>query len=365
MAIGCHDLPSCAILLVVPPPDERGGGSEGPYRRVTLADVAARAGVATSTASRALTVPDRVNVQTRDRIARVARELGYSPHAPARALTSGRTGAVAVVVSDITNPFYFDVIRGTQRQLKASGYTQLLIDTDESDQNEGDLLHRLSSSYDGVILTASRLSDRELLRLDGEVPLVAINRSTRGVAHVSIDTPGGTVQAVEHLYSLGHRSFAYVAGPDSSWSNQLRVRAFTTAVRSRGLEPVLLGPFPPRRSSGAAAADAVLNSRVTAAIAFNDVIAIGMLQHLAHRGVTVPDALSIVGCDDIFGADFCNPPLTTITAPIQQAGRLAVSMLLSRLDPHAAPGRHTSASLATHLTVRSSTGPAPRPRQEA
>jgi LacI family repressor for deo operon, udp, cdd, tsx, nupC, and nupG len=329
-------------------------------RRVTLADVAARAGVATSTASRALANPDRVNAQTREHVERIAAELGYSPNASARALTSGHTGAVAVVVSDITNPFYFDIIRGTQWQLKASGYSQLLINTEESEQNEDELLHRLRSSYDGVILAASRLPDRDLVRLADAVPLVALNRRTRGVPHVSIDTPGGTVQSVEHLVSLGHRVIAYVSGPNTSWSNQLRWRAFQAALHSRHLTPIRLGPFAPRQSSGAAAADAALNSGATAVIAFNDVLAIGMLQHLAARGIRVPHDLSIVGCDDIFGADFCNPPLTTLTAPIEQAGRLAVSMLLARLDPRSAQGTRTTATLPTHLTVRSSTGPRPQ-----
>jgi LacI family transcriptional regulator len=126
----------------------------------------------------------------------------------------------------------------------------------------------------------------------------------------------------------------------------------------RGIDVRRLGPFAPKKTSGAAAADAVLNSGVTAAIAFNDLLAIGMLMRLRERGVRVPDDLSIVGCDDIFGADFCNPPLTTLTAPIEQAGRVAVSMLLSHLDSTAVTGIRQSTTLPTHLTVRASTGPA-------
>ncbi|MHA7985991.1 LacI family DNA-binding transcriptional regulator [Rathayibacter sp. CAU 1779] len=328
-------------------------------RPATLADVAERAGVAISTASRALSNPGRVNVATRERIERIAAELGYSPNSQARALTSGRSGAVAVLVSDVTNPFYFDIIRGTQRQLKASGYSQLLIDTEESDQNEDALLHRLRSSFDGAILAASRLSDRALAALAAELPLVAINRQTRGVPSVFMDTPSGTVQGLEHLVSLGHRSIAYVSGPATSWPNESRWRAFVKAAKAHDVRAVRLGPFSPRQSAGAAAADAVLNADVTAAIAFNDLLAIGMLQHLASRGIRVPDDLSIVGCDDIFGADFCNPPLTTMTAPIEQAGRLAVSLLTAQLDPRSAPSARHAAVLPTHLTVRASTGPAP------
>ncbi len=331
-------------------------------RPATLADIAMRAGVATSTASRALSNPGRVNAATRERIERVAAELGYSPNSQARALTSGRTGAIAVLVSDVTNPFYFGIIRGTQRQLKASGYSQLLIDTEESDQNEDALLHRLRSSFDGAILSASRLSDRALAELAAELPLVAINRQTRGVPSVVIDTPGGIVQAVGHLVSLGHHEIAYVSGPETSWSNESRWRAFVKATAAHGVTGKRLGPFSPRQRAGAAAADAALNAGVTAVIAFNDLLAIGMLQHLASRGVRVPHDLSIVGCDDIFGADFCNPPLTTLTAPIEQAGRLAVTLLLARLDPRSAPSARQAAVLPTYLTVRSSTGRSPGPR---
>ncbi|MFI5061889.1 MAG: substrate-binding domain-containing protein, partial [Actinomycetales bacterium] len=134
--------------------------------------------------------------------------------------------------------------------------------------------------------------------------------------------------------------------------------AMARAAESYGVSARRLGPFAPRQYAGAAAADAILHAGVTACIAFNDLLAIGMLARFHERGVAVPDDISIVGCDDIFGADFCNPPLTTLTAPIEQAGRTAVSMLLSRLDETAGLGVRQTATLPTHLTVRASTGPA-------
>lgn len=334
-----------------------GAGNDRP---ATLADVAALSGVATSTVSRALSNPGRVNVLTRERIERAARELNYVPNSQARALTSGRTRAIAVLVSDVTNPFYFGIIRGTQHQLKAAGYTQLLVDTEESDELEDGTLHKLRRSFDGAILAASRLTDRRLTALAKEIPLVAVNRQTRGVPSVFIDTPSAIEQAVGHLVSLGHRRIAYAAGPATSWPNEGRWRALVRAAEHYGVEAVRLGPFAPRQYAGAAAADAVLHSRVTACIAFNDLLAIGMLPRFRERGIRIPDDLSIVGCDDIFGADFCNPPLTTLTAPIEQAGRTAVAMLLSRLDGGPAPMTRQAVTLPTHLTVRDSTGPAPR-----
>jgi LacI family transcriptional regulator len=342
-----------ACIDVVTQPSERA-------TRPTLADVAAASGVAISTVSRALTRPERVNAATRERIEAAAKQLGYAANTSARALTSGQTRSVAVLVSDVTNPFYFGIIRGTQQELKTAGYTQLLVDTEESDELEDATLKRLRSSYDGVILAASRLTDRRLSELAERIPLVAINRQTRGVPSVFIDTPLGVGHAVEHLVSHGHRRIAYAAGPVTSWSNERRWRALKAGAERLGVEVVRVGPFSPRKIQGAAAADAVLNTGATACVAFNDLLAIGMLGRFAERGVSVPGDISVVGCDDIFGADFCNPPLTTITAPIEQAGRVAVSILLAQLNGTGAAGRH-AATLPTHLTIRESSGPAPAP----
>jgi DNA-binding LacI/PurR family transcriptional regulator len=332
---------------------EASAGSTG--RAPTVHTVAAKAGVAASTVSRALSNPGRVNPVTRKRIEEIAAELGYTRRSREQPPMSAPLKTVAVFVADITNPFYFDVIRGTQQQLKAAGYAQLLVDTEESGELESDMVNRLRGSFDGAILAASRLSDRQLSELSGSVPLVVINRSVKGVPGIVIDTPTGIVQALEHLVSLGHREIAYVAGPARSWANEMRWRALRQAAAKHGLEARRIGPFPPNRTAGSAAADAVLNSGATACIAYNDLVAIGMLGRFRERGIDVPGRISVVGCDDIFGADFCNPPLTTLTAPIEQVGRVAVSMLLGTLEQR--PEGRNQVVLPTHLTVRASTGP--------
>lgn len=327
-------------------------------KATTINDVARVAGVAASTVSRALSVPGRVKASTREHIERVAAELNYTPNTHARALTSGRTGAVAVLVTDITNPFYFDIIRGTQQQLKAANYTQLLVDTEESGELEVSMLARLRLSCDGAILTAPRLSDAQLIALATDMPIVAINRASKGFPSVVIDSAVGVDQALEHLVSLGHTRVLYIAGPQGSWSNEKRWRALRAAGERLGVKTGRTAAFAPKTTSGAAAADALLNSGATACVAFNDLLAIGMLVRLRERNVSVPGEVSIVGCDDIFGADFCNPPLTTLAAPIEEAGRVAVSMLLSQLSPVGPKAPRRSAVLPTHLTVRESTGPA-------
>lgn len=333
-------------------------------RPATLADVAQEAGVAVSTVSRALSNPGRVAEPTRTRIEDAARKLNYVANSSARALSSGRTGTVAVVVSDVTNPFYFDIIRGTQQHLKAAGYAQLLVDTNESPELESTMITRLQQNCDGVILTAPRLTDSQLQRLSQGTVLVTINRPKTGLGTVIIDTPAGVEQAVEHLANLGHRHLAYVSGPRSSWSNERRWRAVQRTGARLGLQITRTDPLAPERASGEVAADAVLATSATACVVFNDLIAIGMLARLRQREVVVPDDLSIVGCDDIFGADFCDPPLTTLTAPIELASQQAVALLLSRLSGAETAGATTTTVLPTQLTIRESTGPAKKSRNQ-
>jgi len=332
-------------------------------RRVTINDIARATGVAASTVSRALTRPGRVNQVTRERIEAAARDLNYVPNPQSRALTSGQTETVAVLVSDITNPFYFPLIRGAQYQLKAAGYAQLLIDTEDSGHLETHLLHKMRLTYDGAILASSRLSERELAAVAEEMPIVTVNRNVRGVQSVVIDSPAGIGQAAEHLISLGHRDIVYAAGPEVSWANEARWRAMKAAMTHHGLVAKKIGPFPAAQVSGSAAGDSLLNTGATACIAFNDLLAIGILIRLQERGVRVPDDVSVVGCDDIFGADFCHPPLTTLTAPIELAGRMAVSMLLTRLTEGSTRTARQSVVLPTHLTVRESTGPVRIPKR--
>jgi LacI family repressor for deo operon, udp, cdd, tsx, nupC, and nupG len=324
---------------------------------VTIRDVAAAAGVATSTVSRALSHPDRVSPATRARVLKAASELRYVPSGQARALSSGRSSSIALLVPDIGNPFFTGIIRATQRQLSASQYTLVLVDTEESPDVEFAAIENLRSSVDGIVLTASRLSDDQLLDLSHRVKLVTINREVPGIPTTRIDTAGGVVQAMEHLASLGHRRVVYVAGPESSSSSKLRWSAIQAAGTRLGVVTTSTRPISPTLLSGAAAADTVLNGDATGCIAFNDLLAIGMLGRFAERGVRVPGDVSVVGCDDIFGADFCHPPLTTITAPVEQAGRSAIAMLISRIGDETS--RREVTTLATHLTIRRSTGPAP------
>lgn len=337
--------------------DDASGDRTGSDRPATITDVARLAGVATSTVSRALSNPGRVNEATRKRIEQAAAELSYTPSSQARSLASGRTGTVALLVPDIANPYYFDLIRGAQRQLRAAGYTQLLVDTEESREVEAETIELMRKSADGVILAASRLDESELIEAAARQPLVAVNRDLPEVPSVVVDTASGARQALTHLHSLGHRRIAYVAGPADSWSSARRWEALQEAAPALEVELTFSGPWAPTAEAGTVAADAVAALDVTGCIVFNDLLAIGMLQRFARRGIRVPEDLSLVGNDDIFGADFCHPPLTTVSTPVEEAGRMAVTMLLSRLAHTGTPRQRTV--LPTHLRARESSGPVP------
>ena len=330
----------------------------------TIYDVAAAAGVATSTVSRAFSSPTRVNAKTRERVLAVAAELGYQPNPHARALLSGRHHTVAMVVSDITNPHYFELIRGAEMRARASEYTLVLVNAEESPRIEYDQIQRLVSSVDGFVLAASRLPDENLRQIAAQRPVVLMSRELSGLASVVLDHEQGCRQIVEHLASLGHRELTYLAGPANSWMANTRWSALRTAADDLGLAARRIGPFTPKVSQGGAAADGALNAGSSAIVAHNDLLAIGVVQRLAQRSVRVPDDVSVVGFDDIFAATLCTPTLTTLGGAHADVGRSAVDILLGAVGPSRAQELPLpQVVLPTELVLRESTGHPASPRK--
>jgi LacI family transcriptional regulator len=321
-------------------------------RRATIRDVAASAGVAASTVSRALSDPQRVHPVTRERITRAVRDVDYRVGDRRAGRSDAPHGSVALLIPDIANPFYAELTRGIQLQLTAAGVTQLLADTEESSVVEQRALAQVSRVADGVVLAATRLTDEQLRAAAATTPVVLVNREVEGLASVCLDTGLGFGQAIDHLSSLGHETVAYLSGPTGSWSDRVRWAAIRAAGRRAGVRTVRLGPFAPTLAGGAAAG--VLTSGATAGMAFNDLLAIGVIRRLIERGVEVPGAISVVGCDDIFAADVCHPALTTVAGDLRLVGRTAIQILFAALDdPHGPPPALT---LPTHLAIRASTG---------
>lgn len=324
-------------------------------RAITISDVADSVGVATSTVSRALSNPERVSPETRTRILEAAKRLGYHPNLHARSLISGKTRSIALVVPGVPNPYFFDIIRGTQTQVKKRQYRHILIDTEESEDIETAALEELVDTVDGVVLAGSRLPDEHLHAFAERLPMVVLNREIEGVPSVIVDTVGAHAEALEYLVSLGHTHIAYIAGPAHSWSSNRRWSILKETARRIGISCEKIGPFSSVAQSSAAAADTAVHLGVTACLFFNDMMALMALKRFKELGVSVPSAMSIVGCDDIFGADFCNPPLTTITAPIEQVARTATDMLLSRLENDKQSSHYERVRIPASLNVRAST----------
>ena len=192
---------------------------------------------------------------TRDRIMRVAAELDYRPNPHARALLSGKHQTVAMVVSDITNPHYFELIRGAEMRARVSEYTLLLVNAEESPRVEWEQIQRLSPAVDGFLLAASRLPDENLQQVAAQRPVVLISRELPGLASVVLDHGEGCRQIVAHLSSLGHRDLLYLAGPRNSWMAATRWAALQSAAEQVGMGVRRIGPFTPKATQGGAAAD--------------------------------------------------------------------------------------------------------------
>lgn len=325
-------------------------------RRVTLTEIAQATGVALSTVSRALSNPARVSPKTYELIARKAQELGYESDSLPAVRQRFVRGTIALLVQNLSNPFNYDLLRGAQAQTQAAGYLHLLVNAEDSEPVEANWLKELAGTVDGVVLASPRSDDQFLTRIAATLPLVVVNREVPSLPGIVIDTPGGLAQAADYLASLGHRRIAYVRGPATSWVDERRFLALDEACTRLGVDLQAIGNFHPSISAGAAAADAVALSDTTAAIFFNDTLAIGALTRFAERGIRVPEDMSVVGCDDVFGASFAHPPLTTVTAAGERAGRAATDLLIAQFSSRTRSRRIDR--LATHLTVRSSTSSA-------
>ena len=335
------------------PTPARRAARKGP---ATIYDIAELAGVNPSTVSRALGKPGRVSAKTEAKIRAAAAELNFRINPMARALPTGRTNTLALVVADITNPMVFGMVRGAEHAATAAGFTLVIAESQESGEAESTVIEQIMPSVDGVVLATTRLAPEAIADIAGRKPVVLINREVDGVASVVSDVEVGVRQLVEHLHGLGHRSIAYLSGPPTSWISDRRWEHLLDIAEDLDLAVVEIGPNPPTIDGGRAAFRRVLASRATAVVAFNDLMAIGVMKEAAEQGTAVPGELSVAGFDDIFGSDLITPPLTTVRAQLIVAGERAVGQLLAQVGATEAepPGE----ALATELVVRGSPGAA-------
>jgi DNA-binding LacI/PurR family transcriptional regulator len=303
---------------------------------VTIKDVARESGLNISTVSRALNNENGVNDQTREHVFAVAARLNYRPNRVARGLVTGRSHSLALVVSDIRNPFFAEVARGAEDAARSGNCDLILCNSDlDADKQMQYVQSLLEKRVDGILMNSVSMLNREQqaqLAASG-VPIVLLNRSAsnRTFSTVCADNESGGAMAAQYLLDLGHRKIAHLTGPRQHGNLTDRARGFARALQSakNPVEPLMLrGKF--NFAGGAELARKLLveHPDVTAIFAANDVMAYGAVRAVLDHGLRIPEDFSLIGFDNLEFSSIIHPPLTTIHQPKYEMGHAAVEILL-------------------------------------
>ncbi|EIZ9494081.1 DNA-binding transcriptional regulator CytR [Cronobacter sakazakii] len=333
----------------------------------TMKDVAVRARVSTATVSRALMNPEKVSQATRNRVEQAAIDVGYLPGSLNRNLKRNESRTILVIVPDICDPFFSEIIRGIEVTAAEQGYLVLIGDCAHQNQQEKTFIDLIiTKQIDGMLLLGSRLpfdaSKEEQRNLP---PMVMANEFAPELElpTVHIDNLTAAFNAVNYLHELGHQRIACIAGPEEMPLCHYRLQGYVQALRRSGMtvDPHYIARGDFTYEAGANALEQLLSlpQPPTAIFCHSDVMALGALSMAKRRGFRVPDDLSIIGFDNIALAEFCDPPLTTVAQPRFDIGREAMLLLLSQLNGHTVSSG--SRLLDCELVLRGTTR-APKPR---
>jgi LacI family transcriptional regulator len=345
------------------------GGSalRTPVMPATIRDVARRAGVSTATVSRILAGIGTARPETRARVVRAAHDLDYRPSGIARSLKLQTTRSLGLIITDIENPYFPELVRAIEDAARADGYAVLLCNADDDPEREAEYLDLLvERRVDGIIIAASGLGahHRQWLATTS-LPIVLVNTIAEGIALPAIvsDNRAGGQLAVEHLLGLGHRRIGHLTAAPRNVDAPDRLAGARAAIaaangRPAGGASLVLARGDPGVIGGERAMEELLRRapKVTAVFAYNDLMAIGALRAIRAAGRRVPDDVSVVGFDDVALAAYADPPLTTIAQSTAEMGRWAFDHLAGQL---ASPGETDAevVRLSVRLTVRRSTAP--------
>ncbi|WP_127792365.1 DUF6807 family protein [Agromyces sp. LHK192] len=330
-----------------------------PQRQVTIAQVAEYAGVSQASVSRVLNRNAKVDPAISAKVLDAIDKLNYSPSQMARNLVRGRSNTVALVVPDLENPMFQGVLKGLSREAARDGYRVLVADTAERVADEEEIAIEARSRCDALVLVSPRMpAERLEALLDRVRPTVVVNRLVSGepAAELSVDYAHAAGTLGEHLLSLGHTRIAYLAGPPQSYADNLRRRGLVELTARRPELDVVDLVGGSAIEDGYRAAEQVLSSGVTGVVAFNDLVAMGLLARLRELGVDVPGDLSVTGIDDVPLARFAAPALTTMSVPRLELGAQSWRRLRDAMAGE--PATHPLSYRAI-LEVRASSGPAP------
>ncbi len=335
---------------------------------LTIRDVADAARVSTATVSNVLNNTGKVGRRTRLSVLATVKRLGYVANAHARNLASRDSKTLGIIVSDIENPFFPEVIKSFEIRAHQLGYDIMLGDTNYDPRRTRKVAERMMEhDVRGVAVMTSEISlglIHELAAREIAVTFLDLAPPRRYMSNLRIDYASGVEQIVEHLFEYGHRRIAFVAGRPKLKSNIERLQAYEKRMRHLGLEPgpVLAGDLRFEGGLEAGVAIAKLNCKPTAVIAVNDLTAVGVIKGLTQSGCRVPQEISVTGFDNIRLAEYCNPSITTVDVHRDTLGQMAANALheLScATDP-----RGREYQITVELILRDSTGAAPRATSE-
>ncbi|KAA3656328.1 MAG: LacI family transcriptional regulator [Chloroflexi bacterium] len=328
-------------------------------------DVAKRAGVAPITVSRVVNNSGYVGKETRKRVEAAIKELGYVPNALARGLRSNRTNTLALVISDITNPFFTMLARGVEDAASAAGYTVIFCNTDESETKEEKYTRILvEKQVDGVLLIpASSSPDSVDFFQSRQVQVVLLDRGIPNVKTdlVRCDSEGGAYRLTKRLIELGHKHISIITGPQGLSISEDRVAGYRQALSEATLannECIYYGPLTQASGYGLATQAIAQTPAPTALFGANNFISIGILKALRDAKMRVPQDISVVGFDDLPTALVVEPFLTVVAQPAYEMGRKATELLLSRLSKKTAAA-FQEIILPTEIIERQSSGTPP------
>lgn len=334
--------------------------------RPTIADVARLAGVSKSSVSRVLSGnTSYMSEVTRLRVETAIHDLQYRPNMIARSLISNRTRTVGLLISDVSNPFYPEVIHGVEDVAVAHHYDVFLCNINyDLDRGLHFVRSLISRQVDGVMIMSSSMSDEWLTELTRyQIPTVVLDwhvRSIEGAAgNITVDFDTGICAAVDHLVALGHNHFAHVSGPLGLHTSRLRRDAFLSSLAQHGIDPAGVPIIEGNLSidGGSRGLEQLLSysQRATAVFAANDLTALGIVWSARDQGLRVPEDLSVVGLDNIRLASEIHPPLTTVALPQAEIGKMAMQMLLDLLQRIEPAEKMLNAQVETQLIIRQST----------
>lgn len=332
----------------------------------TLKEVAKKAEVSITTVSRVINDSDKVNVETRERVVKAMRTLGYQPNRVAQRLrgTKGRSKLLGLIIPDIQNQFYSNIVRGIEDVAYGKDYAVILCNSDENPNKERFYLDVLrSESVDGVILPPIQQYGKTIDgMIDSNIPLVCVDRKLAGesIDAVVVNNHKGAYSAVTHLIELGHRRIAIISSSPQFSSFQERQAGYEQALKDHGIDidEGLISQGDPRSSKNAKQLTiALLKSEFppTALFITNNLMTLGALEAINELDLKIPDDISIIGFDDMPWATAISPPLTVVRQPGYEMGRRAAELFFQRITE---PDRESvQVMMETKLIFRQSTGP--------